>query len=382
MRKKVMMLVLLSGLLLCSCGDSEKEQKGTPQVRQKEEKTEYLEQAVDSNEMEGMKSGLVSGVVVASNGGQESPTPYHVYVKNSIPYLLKYKEDGSTEKIHSWAKNWKKKFQKKHLELYDAKMLANEKLYLVVEEYSMDPGKFYDNREKYKDLFYTTHRYLLCIDCESGEIREIPTPQDTYKERYKSQVKEEVNEKEVAWYDIQFFPDGNFLLTDYNTIFTIYNGATGGKMTDLELNNKAQNQIAYALGDGFVAFGVWDKTAGKILLHIYDEMTGTEESCVEMDNIETKTTENGDEVACFAITACENTIALVCNQCIYQMDYGDEKFEKVVDAKENNMFYLTDDDYFYGSVSIGSEEDYYILFVDDSGEEKLCHYTKKGAEKK
>ncbi len=383
MRKKVMMLVLLSGLLLCSCGDSEKEEERTPQVRQKEERTEYLEQAVEGNEMEGMKSGMVNGVLVP-NSVEKSRTPYQiVFERNSSPYLRKLKEDGSTEKLHSWAKNWKKKFKKKYLEVYSAEMLANEKLYLTVDEYSMDPGKYYDNEDKYKDLFYTTHRYLLGIDCESGEIREIPTPQDTYKERYKGRDMGDLNEKEVAPYDIRFFPDGNFLLTESATKFTIYNGITAEKMNDLDLSNEeANNQFLYALGDGFVALGVWDEATGKFRLHMYDEMTGTEDSCVEMDDMEIKTTEDGDEVACYAVAARENTIILVSNQCIYQMDYGDEKLEKVVDAKENNMFYLTDDDYFYEGASIGPEDDYYIFFMDESGEEKLCHYTKKGAKKK
>ena len=63
--------------------------------------------------------------------------------------------------------------------------------------------------------------------------------------------------------------------------------------------------------------------------------------------------------------------------------YGDEKFTRITDFKNDNIYYLTLDGYqlYDYSLRMVGEDDFYTMlrYYNENGENefKFCHYTKK-----
>lgn len=368
----------MAGLLLCGCGGGKSEDVQTPSGTNQEEKEQqtYVEQSV--------KEGSDEDDPIEQSVWQYGETEMY-QTEDGMPYVVKNEKDGSVvQDACSWEKNWEKKFKKKFIIVSNWQKWNDKIYYVVADEYSMDPKKVREDWKKYLDDFYEVHHYLLRLDYETGEIQEIPTPQQTNKEYYKElgrSVPTDVNPKEVVYYDIKVLPNGNFLLSSFGKPI-ICDGVTGEKLVDIDLNRGEDVGIYTAVGDGFVAAVTEDAAAHKCELHLFDSGTGAEQYTIPLDFEEKQIDENTSYVN-FALGASEDSILILYDKCIYKMDYGDEQLEKVLDADENKMFYLPDEEYQYMSICMGEEGDFFVRMMKESENyhDRICHYFKKGTEK-
>lgn len=373
--------VLAAGLLFCGCGGSTSEnvQTAPPQANQGEEEQQYLELVVKDDENDEAAKG---GIPLWENIWTQNETKLYK-TDDKPPYLVRKMEDGTKEIVQPWRKNWEKKFKKKFIEPSWYQLLNDQTVYILVEEYSMNPTKFYDNKKKYKDDFYTTHFYLLRMDVKTGEMTDIPIPQTTYEQYYKEKgeaLPEDTNGKEVFWYDIQVQPNGNFILADYQETNWICNGVTGEKLADIDFRASGDGLVRLAVGDGFLAIVTENLSSRKYTLRFYDENTGKEQYHIPLD-LQEGTDEYGDPFANFAMGASGSTLALIYNKCIYTVEYGDEQLEKVVDAEKDKTFYLPNEEMIYNDICMGTEEDFFVKMTKESDQERIYHYFKKGTEK-
>lgn len=241
--------------------------------------------------------------------------------EKGMPYIVKNEKDGSVvQEACLWEKNWEKKFKKKFIRIWTWQKINDKTYYVVANEYSMDPAKVRDDREENLKDFYVVHRYLLRLDYETGE-----------------------------------------------------------KLVDLDLNRGENVGLYTAVGDGFIAAMTEDAAAHKCELHLFDSGTGTEQYNIPLDFQEKQINEEVSYVN-FAMGASGDSIYFVYDKCIYKMDYGDEQLEKVLDADENRMFYLPDEEYEYESICMGEEDDYFVRMMKESENyhDRICHYFKKG----
>lgn len=368
-----MIAVLLTGLLLCGCGGDTSEDVQPPPRENTDEKDQqiYVEQSV--------KEGTDEDDPIEQTVWQYGEIQMY-QTEKGMPYIVKNEKDGSVmQETCSWKKNWEKKFKKKFISIWSWQKINDKTYYVVADEYSMDPAKVRDDREENLKDFYVVHRYLLRLDYETGEIQEIPTPQQTSKEYYKElgrSMPADENEKEIFYYyHIQVLPNGNFLLLSFGKP-VICDGVTGEKLVDLDLNRGEDVGLYTAVGDGFIAAMTEDAATHKCELHLFDSGTGTEQYNIPLDFQEKQIDEETSYVN-FAMGASGDSIYFVYDKCIYKMDYGDEQLEKVLDADENKMFYLPDEEYEYESICMGEEDDYFVRMVKEYND-RICHYFKKG----
>lgn len=372
--------VLAAGLLLCGCGGgtSENAQTAPPQINQGEEEQQYLELVVEDEEIEAERDGSP----LWENIWTHNETKVYV-AEDKIPYMVQKMEDGSKKIVQPWKKNWEKKFKKKFIEPGWYQLLNEQTMYILAEETSMDPEKFYDNRKKYKDDFYSTHFYLLRIDVTTGEMEDIPIPQTTYEQFYKKKgeaLPADTNGKEVFWYDIRIQSNGNYILSDYEKTNWICNGVTGEKLADFDYSASGDGLLRLVVGEDFLAAVTFNYSSHKCTLRLYDGNTGKEQYTVPLD-FQESTDVDGTPFVNFAIGVSGSTIAFVYDRCIYTMEYGDDQLEKVVDAEKDKTYYLPDEEMIYGNICMGEEDDFFVRMDKESEPERIYHYFKKGTEK-
>lgn len=383
---KCMALVLLTGLLLCGCGDGREEsvQTAPPHNAGQVEEEQYLELVVEDANSQGDRDGIP---LWENNWNQRDDMRIYE-TTDKVPYMVKKSEAGTRERIWPWKKNWEKKFKKKPIEPEWYQLLDDQTLYIFVAEFSADPQNFYKKQEEYKEDYYTVHYYLMRINVTTGAMEEVPTPQVTYEEFYKKKgeaLPAEANGKEIYWYDIRMLSNGNFVLTDYQTINRICNGITGEKMADLDFNASDDGLLSLAAGDDFVAAvtGTSNQNPHKFTLRLYDGNTGKEQYSIPLD-LEESTDEYGDTYVNYCMSASEDKVALVYKQCIYTVEYGDDQVEKVVDAEKDKTYYLPDEEMRYNAIYIGTKDDFYVRMSKESSDqgqsEWICHYSMKGTE--
>lgn len=378
MRIGYLAAVLLAVFVLGGCGGGKEEEVHTPsRTDQSEEEEKYVEQSVKGGEYGS------EGELLEQSVWQYGETVMYEREEDGLPYVVKNKEDGSIEQeTCSWEENWEKKFKKKYVKTMSWQKLDDKTFYVYAIEYSMPPKKAYGDWEKYKSEFYAVHAYLLRLDAESGEIQEIPVPQKTNKEYYKELGKPvPAEENESMIYDIQIMPNGNFLLLTMEETM-ICDGVTGEKLCDLDLKRGENTGIYTAVGDGFVAVVTEDSQTHKCELHVFDSETGTEQHSIPLD-FEEKRFDGETSYANFALGASADSVLIVYDKCIYKVDYGEEELKKVLDADENRMFYLTDEEYLYEAICMGEKDDYFVKMMKESENynSRICHYFKKGTEK-
>lgn len=377
---KLVVVFLVIGMLLTGCGGGDADTAAPAyQGQREEEKLEYMEQAL---KLEDMKEDGVQFNSMSLVTSMEGKVYQVLQSEKGIPYLAE--QEGDEWKICPcpWEKEWKKKFGGDEFQTAEYHVLDEKTWYVQVYEQSMASNRelYEKDPEKYWEEYYTVHGYLMRIDRESGKMEEIPTPQTTAKEIYQElgeSLPESVNGKEVCWAQIKFFPDGNFYLSDGGIDKGIYNGITGEQIVELDIKNS--DMIYCAIGNGFLASIGKDEGTGKYLLHVFNELTGVEEYSVELE-MEEKENEYGVQAVNVALGALDHTIVMVYDRCIYTMDYGDEQFQKVIDAEESTMFYLPDEEYVYETVYMGEQEDFYLGLYKESDTDRICHYRKKGTE--
>lgn len=382
-KKRGVIAALLVAILLCGCGNStEKRTQTGPKTNEKEvKKQEYIEQSVEvgGDEKEG------EGMLLDSQTVWQYGDCLMYQREDGLPYVVQIKEDGIMREACSWEKNWEKKFKKKYMSIGNWQKLNDKIYYVIAYENSMDPEKVRNDREKYLDDYYVVHQYLLRLNYETGEIQDIPLPQHTMKEYYKKQgepLPADENGKQIVLCDIKVLPDGTFLMADMEKHPAICDGVTGEKLIELDLNVKGDVGVYTAVGDGFVAAVTEDYEASEYTLHLYDVKTGVEEYTIPLDFQFNRKTED-IAYANFALGASGDHVFYVYDKCIYKMDYGDEKLEKVLDADDGGMYYLPDEDYTYESICMGKQEDFYVRMYKESDDYEglVCHYIKKGTNK-
>lgn len=366
-------LFIICIVVLTSCGEKDER---TNVVKPKDNQEEYLEQTVaDLNFVDAAYGKLTQKTYVVSTEGEL----YRVLSdeKTNVPYLAK---GNSNQQVIpcTWKKNWQKKYSDEHFDTGSCYVINDEIFYVDLYELSMSIKKFEENSDKYADKFYMVHQFLLRINVKTGEIVEVPTPQITYGELYKERgesLEEGMKGEAVCGYNVLFFADGKYLLTDEAENQGIYDGISGEKLCDIEMDFSHVTNIVTA--NGFLACTQYDEATNSFVLHIINENTGQEEYELDLDVKVEKDDEN-EIVSNFAIGATDSTLCMVYEHAIYTMDYGDTKFAKIMDAGEQLMYYLPGEYLYYGCY-VGAEEDYYVNLYRESEGVQLCHYVKKGS---
>ena len=373
---RLAVMFLVFSLLVTGCGGAEGGGTTTSsrQGKQQEEEPKYIEQAVV---LEDRKEDGVSYKGMSFTTSTEGKAYQVLQSEDGVPYLAEQEGEGWKICPCPWEKDWKKQFANDKFLTGSGYVLDDKTWYVQVFEQTMAPDKerYEKDPEKYDQDYYTVHQYLMRIDRESGGVEEIPIPQTTMKQIYQSlgrKLPEGMNEKEVNWSEIKFFPDGNFFLYDM-THEGIYHGVTGEQITKMKLKNT--DMMYTATGNGFFASIGKDQSTGKYILHVINEGTGEEEYMVELD-LEERENQYGVQAVNVALGALEDTIVMAYDRCVYTMEYGDDEFHKVMDSAEGTMFYLPDEEYEYDMVAMGEKEDFYMAMRKESDTDRICHYAK------
>lgn len=74
----------------------------------------------------------------------------------------------------------------------------------------------------------------------------------------------------------------------------------------------------------------------------------------------------------------ENDIIIACSSGIYEMEYGEDEFQKVVDCDADQVFCLQDEDLAFNQYIYKNDRGEYVLNRysknPESNEDKLCVY--------
>lgn len=379
-QNRVFIVTISAALLLCGCGGSPPEKKAPRGGGQQDGRQQYLELQSENEETDHVANGRAVWQAIWDKKMEPLYVP-EKYDAGYVPYLIRSSGDGKQFCYQPWEKEWKDKFKGKYPDVLSYQIINGRSLYIWVGEMSMNLMKYYDNKEKYRDDFYTVRYYLMKIDIETGDMQEIPIPHATYEEIYKRKgepiPKWVANKREQYWYDIQILSNGNFLRID-DEKNRICDGSTGEEIATLDFEESGDKLLSLVSGEDFFAALTRNPSSHQYTLRLYDDASGTAQYTVPMEIEETEN-EEGDPMVNIALGASEDSILYIYDKCIYKMDYGEKEFKKVIDPEIDKTFYLSDESYRYSAVCMGKEEDYYVR-MEKEGEEMVCHYTKKGEE--
>ncbi len=225
----------------------------------------------------------------------------------------------------------------------------------------------------YATFYYAEYEYgnphLVKIEEESGEVTTVNLGGGT-------KVNGEVT-GENFFNELSVFADGNLCVTGGVEIsegapVEVYDGESGEKITDVELRSGIVTNVM--AGDDFVAYIVTNEVTDTLQAIVCDEMTGKIINTIETEIIYNPKTVWTD--IAFGVWGCD--IVIACRDGIYEAEYGEKEFEKVVDASVDPVFYLQDEDAMFENVVYKNiKEEYMLNKYSHTGEgvnEKLCLY--------
>lgn len=185
--------------------------------------------------------------------------------------------------------------------------------------------------------------------------------------------------------DFEVLGDGsilqsNMIYQDASTFkvhFTVYNSNTGEKTAE---NDLMAGAIACPhAGDDFLVYEVRNQETGMIEINVCEPNTGEKEYSLDTGISFQEQTEDvhGQD---FTIGVKGNTILMATREGIFEAEYGEREFTKIVDGNAKGVYYLSERKYlFIGDIYKGSDGNY-MMFRSNSKYESwdlLCYYEKQ-----
>lgn len=370
---KLMTAVLVAAVMLCSCGiassDPPKTESGLPQEDAAKENTDavYVEQTVSMDINWSGEEGVESygGMMgVDRNGTFVSIQELRTVPDEKLASFGKAVfESGEWKKVEiSWDQSLKKQLEGKTASIYGMFYDSENMLYLSFVEYSLpfsEYEKYEDREDEWYEVWYPVDQLLFRIDEGTGEVAEIDVPV--------------VKKGDQALYNnYGFFADGNYFVQTEDT-FVLYNSKTGEQVAELPQTQEAGSPQA---GDDFIVDVIMNQETKSFDLSVQDEFGGS----LYVLQTGAKFDMEKEECDGYAVGVSGNTILLATREGIFEAEYGEEEFHRVIYAPKDNLYYLSPDSYepVAGSVLYKGSNDDYMVSLAGEGEDRSvnCYYSK------
>lgn len=379
-----MSLILVAVVVLCSFGIASAPEETASALSDEKHAETYIEQAYD---VDAANDFMVDGHEAAYGVPVQDPEGRVMQLvqlssesSEQILYMKVIYEYGMWKPQYissSWLDELLEERKDKNYEITDYQYGKDGYLYITGEYMSINQIKFWSNRDKYMEDYYTVGQELLRVNEDSGEITEIPLPQEYARDAVPREQMGDYHEKEIVTPEISVFADGNLLITGYyGHISGIYSGVTGEKLVELE--NLTENDYEVKAGDGFFATMQYNSQSGKM------EVKVTGEDGKPINTIPTGVEYNpqSNEGMNCRIAVSENTIVMANSMGIFEAEPESDSFTNVINVEKDNLYYLTPDGYDIVKVIGKYNEDYAVWVfdrdadVDAESVDKVCWYTK------
>lgn len=379
-----MTMVLVAAVALCSCGIASAPVETEKNLPEKKHAETYVEQACDIDVAKDVKA---DGYEITYNTPVIEPTGRLMQLaqlsnadKKEVRYAKTVYEGGVWQIAETpWLDKLLDERKEKNYEIENYQYDGKGNLYITGVYMSVSQWKLWSDREKYMGEYYPRRRELLRIDEESGEITEIPLPQEYAREAVRGEPDEEpeaYHEKEIITPDILVFADGNLLiLSRSGHLSGIYSGVTGERLAELE--NYTDNIYCVRAGDGYFAYMKYNSESGEMDIEIRGEDANPE--IVNTIPTGVKFDPAAGEWMELQFAVCEDAIVMANRDGIFEAEPDGDAFTNVIRAEKDNVYYLSSDSYVILDV-VGKHEDDYVVWLfnreSEAREDKLCRYTK------
>lgn len=388
-KRRLVALSLLGAVLLCGCekGDKKPETvKAIPQTKM----VSYTEQSYDCSPAEIYGENRVLQFHFPQMSGDEKMYQIVQEYDTKEDFCISKTEfaEGKWKAVEvPWVEKLDMFNEKKNTELEKYQYIGDD-LYLYFVEYSMNPPKYYNNSEKYKDKFWAKAHYFVKVNETTNDVTEIKIPTVTYKEYFErkypgEKVPSDVSESEILISVPEVMTNGDYFLSSMDSgICGVYSGTTGEKLEEgVDISGYAMYYSDLLAGDEFLAIGVGNDETNQVEVNVYDK-TGkllyTLPTGIDFDHEKIK----AGEYDYIQLGVEENTILLATSKGIYEAEFEDDEFTQVIDAEKENFYYLSSEFLLCANVEImrGNDNDYYIVTrkakMSDQDRYYLCHYKK------
>lgn len=281
-------------------------------------------------------------------------------------------EDGWDIRDTSWSEAMKKKLQNGFGYVADAWYAKNGALYAVITQTSMDSTQYKMDTEKYNGQYVEFDQQLFRIEESEGTMKEITVPGRR-------------PEESRAGSPNHYIPlsNGNYIVSNLATDggdCLLYSGVTDEVIGTPKKGIGKGIISPISSGNDFLCYAIYNNKKNVIQIQTCDY---DGENSYTLDYEIPVTEEDTELDSSYALGAWEDEIVLVDKKGIYRAQYGDEKFTRITDFKNDNIYYLTLDGYqlYDYSLRMAGEDDFYAMlrYYNEYGENdyKFCHYTKK-----
>ncbi len=396
MKKQLLIVGVVSALLLCGC------QKGTT-----EDATQIVDKIADNKTVAYQEQAMEfaptdiygeNRMIHYSNVRMDPTGTLYMLVQEfdtEEDFCITKCEmvDGEWKQVEApWIPELKKWFKEKktkleRLTLFDYQYGGDGSFYLHVNENSMAQKDYYKDSEKYQNDFYLTEQYVLKVDEKTNQIAGLMLPELSVQALYENlgiENMKEARENEQMSCRVHVMANGDYYLWCGDVETTgLYEAGSGEKLTTgIDIANLGVTYTDLVFGDDFCAVGVGNEETKQIEVNVYDEkgdLLYEVPTGVAFD--EKNLDQRGFNIMQLGVS--DNTILLATQDGIYEADYGKKEFTPVVDAKQDQCYYLSPEYQFYSGATIlkGNDDDYYLQMykakMSDIDKPYLCHYVKK-----
>lgn len=386
--------ILIIAVVLCSCSIASTPGETSAPDIQKENGTTYREQ-----------SFFVEGPGVMELQGYGLPRMAMLDAKGDIVIFPTDYEDGSGKKgkicKYVWSgENWQRedapwvdKFEEmyagKQIRVYNALYSDDGYLYLniyddiaaddiVTEEEETIRKMSVKERPEEKQIEkgdYETDCYIILkINEEEGTIDTIQIPLEGDSglacpiENFGV-----LGDGSIFESSIRGVEDDNSFIVHYN----IYNSNTGEKVAENDLK-----EVVYGpfVGDDFLVYEANNQQTKTVEINVCDPDSGETEYSLDTGVGYLPLTEE-DHGQNFIIGVDGNTILLATKNGVFEAEYGEKEFTKIIDGDSKGVFYLSEGKYTFAEGLYKGSNDSYMTFCHNSRYREtmdvLCYYEKQ-----